>query len=600
METAINQIAPQLPVDFQAEFTILKAVEEKKDVQDAEKQGTWIVEGFASTGDLDAQEHRITAEAQQEGAASLEEYNTLLYNHDPDKPIGKILKAEAREDRLFIKTFISHSEPIIWQKVQDGTLSKFSIKGQILDSGTETDEETQKEITVIKSMKLFEVSLVSVPANVKAKSLAWYIEKALADAKVSKEISDPTHDNINTCMASRSATLIESGMSVEAALAQAKIDCETTHKANEVEEKRLKRLKVKKDDKDAEKAGHRDGDAGGSMADCVARKTSKFMEQGMDAAAARTKATRECAAKSLAEKAGHTDGKENKGGSFADCVAEHAKKFRAEGMDSFTARRKALQACADKKAALETDEETVDRLCAEYPWLVDVIDKVEAKLKEEGGVQEDMNITKNASEGLQSAITTLEGINDELEGEDKEQVAAVVRSLNALLTGTGDEGAAGASDAGDAGEADAEAAKDVSTKGDAAEVKTTVAEDLAQLMKVFEEKMDENLKLMREALAKVESSTKETKEASAVAVEAKADIEKKATEVKEVAEKLPIRKAAGPEAEDTKNDRTGKQLEKGLKDRVIEKVGEKEYANAKPGQQLQWLIEERALIAGGN
>lgn len=564
METAINQITPQLPVDFQAEFTILKAVEEKKDVQDAEKQGTWIVEGFASTGDLDAQEHRITAEAQQEGAASLSEYNTLLYNHDPDKPIGKILKAEALEDRLFIKTFISHSEPIIWQKVQDGTLSKFSIKGQILDSGTEKDEETQKEITVIKSMKLFEVSLVSVPANVKAKSLAWYIEKALADAKVTseekvaseekppvavKEQSDQTHDNLNTCMAARSATLIEQGMSVEAALAQAKTECETTHKANEVEEKRLKRLKVKKDDKDAEKAGHRNGDNGGSM---------------------------------------------------ADCVAEHAKKFRAEGMDSFTARRKALQACADKKAALETDEETVDRLCAEYPWLVDVIDKVEAKLKEEGGVQEDMNITKNASEGLQSAITTLEGINDELEGEDKEQVAAVVRSLNALLTGTGDEGAASTGDAGNAGEAGEAAAKDVSTKGDAAEVKTSATEDLAQLMKVFEEKMDENLKLMREALAKVETSTKETKEASAVAVEAKADIEKKATEVKEVADKMPIRKAAGPEVEDGKNDRTGKQLEKGLKDRVIEKVGEKEYDSAKPGQQLQWLIEERALIAGGN
>ncbi len=75
-------------------------------------------------------------------------------------------------------------------------------------------------------------------------------------------------------------------------------------------------------------------------------------------------------------------------------------------------------------------------------------------------------------------------------------------------------------------------------------------------------------------------------------------IEKKAKEVEEVVEKLPIRKAQGPEAEDGKEDRTGKQLDKSLKERVIDKVGEKEYANAKPGQQLQWLMEER-MITGG-
>ncbi len=544
METAIEQITAQLPIDFQAEFAIVKAVEEKKDVQDADKQGTWIVEGFASTGDLDAQDHRITAEAQQEGAASLIEYNTLLYNHDPDKPIGKILKAEVLEDRLFIKTFISHSEPIIWQKVQDGTLSKFSIKGQILDSATETDEKTQKEITVIKSMKLFEVSLVSVPANVKAKSLAWYIEKALADAKVAsgekpirsteKEFTDPTADNLNACIANRSAVLIEAGMSKDAALAQAKKDCETTHKTNDSGE-------------DTAKAGHTDGD-----------------------------------------------------GSTTDCVARHAKVFRDQGMNASEARRKALAECAKiRNDANEADEATLDKLCAEYPWLVDVIDKVEAKLRNEGGVQEDMNITKNATEGLQSAIATLEGITDELEGEAKDQVGAVVRSLNALLTGTSEEEGAGGAGDGD-GDGGAPAVKAAPKEGEQAKADTSEKDDLAQVMKVFEEKMDETLKLMREALEKVEASTKETKEASAAAVKVKADIEKKATEVKEIAEKLPIRKAAGPEAEDKKDDRTGKQLERGLKERVIEKVGEKEYDNAKPGQQLQWLIEERALLASGN
>lgn len=534
MEQAIEHVKPTMPVEFPWEVDITKAFEAKKNVQDAETEGTWIVEGFASTGDLDAQDHRISKEAIQEGADSLQEYNTLLYNHDPDKPIGKILKAEARDGRLWIKTSISKMEPVIWGKIMDGTLSKFSIKGQILDSEQVKDEETQKDITMITSMSLFEVSVVSVPANVKAKSLAWYIEKALAkaasekDQSAEKEISDST-GKMSVCVANRASTLIESGMAKEKALVEAARQC----------------------------AAEQAGDVSG------------------------------------AEKAGHRDGN-----GMASCVANRAARNRAQGMDAQAARREALEHCKTQKAADEADEETLDKLVAEYPWLVDVIDKVEAKIEEEGGVQEDMKISKDASDGIQNAVTSLEGTLDKLEGEHKEQVGAVINSLNALLAGSGEA----EKDVKPEGDGAGEAAKTVVTKEEEKDekIETSAEEgkkeeviDIAALTKILTDKVDEALKSIRDALEEIRAAKTETKEASVAAVTAKETIEKTKKQVDAVVEQIPLRKGQGPEVEGTDDDRTGEDDKRDLKKRVVDEVGKEEYDNANPGKKLQMLLEEQ-------
>lgn len=168
---------------YSSDTNIIITAEEETEENAAqqEKKGHWIIEGYASTSDLDSQDHTITKEAIAEGALSLQKYNTLLFNHDPDQPIGKVLKSEAQGSKLFIKAEIDHSVPLIWQKIKSGTLSKFSVFGRILDA--EESEIEKKSVLIIKSMELFETSVVSVPANPEAKTLVWYIEKSLQDIR---------------------------------------------------------------------------------------------------------------------------------------------------------------------------------------------------------------------------------------------------------------------------------------------------------------------------------------------------------------------------------------------------------------------------------
>jgi len=163
--------------------------------------GNWIVEGYASTSDLDSQNHIVTKEAIKMGAESLSRYDTVLFNHDVDRPIGKVVAAEGQDTKLWVKVSISKTEPKLWEQIKEGTLSKFSIRGNITDSEYYVDERSiiAKEILMIKGMELHEISIVSVPANPEAKSISYYIEKALAKdsdlrAKIKEVLADIQKD----------------------------------------------------------------------------------------------------------------------------------------------------------------------------------------------------------------------------------------------------------------------------------------------------------------------------------------------------------------------------------------------------------------------
>jgi len=166
-----------VPLAFTADFLIAKKYDLKKSKKASDSEGTFIIEGYASTSDIDSQYSIITEKAIADGATSLQKYTTLLFNHDMNRPIGKIQLAEARGNKLFVKCSISKSEADIREKIQDGTLSKFSIMGEVLEGDDQTIDG--QDLFVINSLRLFEVSLVSVPANVEAKALNWYIEKSL-------------------------------------------------------------------------------------------------------------------------------------------------------------------------------------------------------------------------------------------------------------------------------------------------------------------------------------------------------------------------------------------------------------------------------------
>lgn len=175
---------------FECELDLGKTYTSTEVTKHSVPPGDWIVEGYASTSDLDAQNHIVAPEAMKMGADSLLKYNTVLFNHDVDRPIGVVRATEATDSGLLVKVAITKTEAKIWEQIKDGTLSKFSIRGHILDSEVYSDERTFKDILVIKAMELHEVSMVSVPANPHAKSLSWYIEKALkgnVDKPVTRE-----------------------------------------------------------------------------------------------------------------------------------------------------------------------------------------------------------------------------------------------------------------------------------------------------------------------------------------------------------------------------------------------------------------------------
>lgn len=159
-------------IPFVCELELTKAVEEG---------GRWIVEGFAATSDFDLQEDVITPEAIEASSKDLLENSTVLLNHDSDQAIGKTLESEAREGGLFLRILVSKTVPEVWQRIKEGVLNKFSVRGRILEARKQWLPELQRFARMILKMHLLEVSLVSVPANPKAKAIGWHVEKALAD-----------------------------------------------------------------------------------------------------------------------------------------------------------------------------------------------------------------------------------------------------------------------------------------------------------------------------------------------------------------------------------------------------------------------------------
>jgi len=168
-------------IPFECSLDIAKAYEE---------QGRWIIEGLAATSDFDLQDDIIMPEAIEQSAKDLLENSTVLHNHNPDEAIGKVEDSRPTPEGLWLKIFISQTVPDIWQKIKEGVLNKFSVRGQILEAKKQWVAELLRYARLIYKMRLLEVSLVAVPANPKARALAWYVEKALDEYERKAKLED--------------------------------------------------------------------------------------------------------------------------------------------------------------------------------------------------------------------------------------------------------------------------------------------------------------------------------------------------------------------------------------------------------------------------
>lgn len=169
-------------VDFDFPLEIMKQ---------AEEGGEFHIVGYAATTDFDLQGDVITEEALKESSLDLLKNSTVLLNHDIEQAIGKVTKAEFDKNGLLIDVLISQTEPDIIQKIKEGVLNKFSIRGQVLEREKKFMPEFDRVVNVIKKMVLVEVSLVSVPANPEARAIGWYVKKALDEIDSLKKGGDP-------------------------------------------------------------------------------------------------------------------------------------------------------------------------------------------------------------------------------------------------------------------------------------------------------------------------------------------------------------------------------------------------------------------------
>ena len=131
-----------------------------------------LVSGFATLDNVDSQGDIVTSDASTK--AFTRARGNLREMHQPIA-VGKIV--DFREDEwydtesekfyrgIFVTAYVSKGAEATWEKVLDGTLTGFSIGGNILEQDNEYIADLGKSVRFIKDYELIELSLVDNPAN---------------------------------------------------------------------------------------------------------------------------------------------------------------------------------------------------------------------------------------------------------------------------------------------------------------------------------------------------------------------------------------------------------------------------------------------------
>lgn len=147
-----------------------------------------IVVGFATLDNIDKSGDIVTSDASMKAFSRFR--GNIRYMHER-MPVGKLIdyqpavfydeETQSQHNGVQVTVKISEAEDAVWTKCQDGTLSGFSIGGNVVKTSYVYDEKLAKNVQVIEDYELTELSLVDNPANQFANITA--IRKS-ADGKV--------------------------------------------------------------------------------------------------------------------------------------------------------------------------------------------------------------------------------------------------------------------------------------------------------------------------------------------------------------------------------------------------------------------------------
>lgn len=136
---------------------------------DVEKR---MIHGWATLDNVDRQDDIVGYEASIKAFTNFR--NNLREMHQPIA-VGKVVsfkpqqyfdtKEEKFYNGVYVSAYVSKGAQDTWEKVLDGTLTGFSIGGNIKEAEDVYSEDMDKSIRVIKDYELYELSLVDNPAN---------------------------------------------------------------------------------------------------------------------------------------------------------------------------------------------------------------------------------------------------------------------------------------------------------------------------------------------------------------------------------------------------------------------------------------------------
>jgi len=171
------------------------------------KSEVLTIKGYANTVSKDRSGDVIVKEAWTKGG--MDDYlknPIILAFHDYSRPVGTTVDYNVTDKGLEIVAEISKAAGEVYNLIKDGVLKTFSVGFSIKDADYEKEEDT----FYIKDLSLYEISVVSVPANQDSTfSLAKSFEnvdeyKSFKDsfgkveekAELQKEEKEPSQDNI--------------------------------------------------------------------------------------------------------------------------------------------------------------------------------------------------------------------------------------------------------------------------------------------------------------------------------------------------------------------------------------------------------------------
>ncbi len=155
----------------------------------------WLqFEWYASTKDLDRGRDVIMPEAFRNSIEQFMENPIIFLQHDSNKAIGTIIEATIDDVWLYVKGIVKTDKDNIFQDLRTGVIKTMSFGYRITEYETiDTPDWVYRQINWLE---LFEVSLVSVPMNPKAKikSKKELLEKWLNDEEYAKNFQISKND----------------------------------------------------------------------------------------------------------------------------------------------------------------------------------------------------------------------------------------------------------------------------------------------------------------------------------------------------------------------------------------------------------------------